>query len=84
MIIFFALVALISILAGYLRLITDESGNVDLLSYRFTGCLGAFLYGMTMGTQDLLTRKITPDAMSSIMVYAGLGIFFILFSQGGD
>jgi len=82
MIIFFALVALISILAGYLRLITDESGNIDLWSYRFTGCLSAFLYGMAMGTRNLLTRKITPDALSTAMVYIGLGIFFILFSLG--
>ena len=82
MVSFLAIAALVSILAGYLRLITDENGNIPLMSYRFTGCLGAFLFGMATGTRDLLYRKITSDALSSLMVYGGLAIFFVLFSQG--
>ena len=77
-----AIAASISILAGYLRLITDDNGNIPLLSYRLSGCLGAFLYGMVVGTKDLVTRKITDDALSAIMVYIGLGIFFLIFSRG--
>ena len=76
-IIFF--VGSVSILAGYLRLITDEWGNIPLNSYRFTGCLGAFLTGMVTGTYKLMSRQPTADSASAIMVYLGLGLLFIGF-----
>lgn len=76
-----AIAASISILAGYLRLITDDDGNIPLLSYRLSGCLGAFLFGMVVGTKDLISRKITSDALSAIMVYFGLGMFVIIFNR---
>ncbi|MGD1920098.1 MAG: hypothetical protein ACFCAD_15140 [Pleurocapsa sp.] len=80
-----AIVACISILTGYLRFIVDENGNVPLNSYRLTGCLGIVLLGMFEGTRDLLFfRKITPDALSALMVYAGLCIFLMIFSLAGS
>ncbi|MCC0176549.1 hypothetical protein I4641_06100 [Waterburya agarophytonicola K14] len=80
-----AIFACISILTGYLRFIVDENGNVPLNSYRFTGCLGMVLLGMVEGTGDLFfSHKITPNALSALMIYAGLGIFFMIFSLAGN
>ena len=72
----------INILVGYLRFIVDENGNIPLLSYRLSGCLGAVLLGMFEGTQDLLSRQITNKALSALMIYVGLGLYLIVFSQG--
>lgn len=76
------LIGSVSLLAGYLRLITDEWGNIPLNSYRFTGCLGAFLWGVFNGTCDLIFRKITDEAISAIMVYLGIGMYFTAFNLG--
>ncbi|WP_249330672.1 hypothetical protein [Pseudoalteromonas sp. S3178] len=37
------------ILFGYLRFITDETGNVNLNNYRFTGGLLLVVFGMIDG-----------------------------------
>lgn len=80
-----AIFACISILIGYLGFIVDENGNVPLNSYRFTGCLGMVLLGMVEGTGDLLfSRKITANALSALMIYAGLGIFLMILSLAGN
>jgi hypothetical protein len=41
------------ILFGYLRIITDDNGNVNLINYRFTGGLLLVISGMVDGTRDL-------------------------------
>ncbi|WP_282114063.1 MetJ regulator of methionine regulon [Pseudoalteromonas arctica] len=41
------------ILFGYLRFITDDSGNVNLKNYRFTGGILLVISGMVDGTRDL-------------------------------
>ena len=75
-----ALVATFSLLTGYLRFIVDDQGNVPLLQYRLTGCLGAVCRGMYGGSRDLLGRDRTPDAVSAALVYSGLGLFLLVFS----
>lgn len=72
----------ISILAGYLRLIVDDKGNIPLNRFRFTGCLGDFLVGMAFGTGDLLSRHISKNAKSALMIYGGIALFCIGFGVG--
>ena len=75
-----AIVAGISFIVGYLRFIVDENGNIPLNSYRLTGWLGMVLFGMFKGSKELIClRKITPDALSAMMIYLSIGIFLIIF-----
>ena len=75
------IVGSLSILFGYLRFITDEKGNVDLNSYRFTGGIGQVIVGLLEGTQDLFARDLSANALSALAIYAGLLLFFIGFSM---
>ena len=77
-----ALAGAVSFLAGYLRMITDDRGNVPLLEYRMTGCLGALVVGMMTGTLDLLGRRRSREAISALMVWAGIAAFAFLFGRG--
>lgn len=72
--------ACICLLAGYLRLITDENGNVDLNSYRFFGSMGTFIYGMCDGTMDLFSRDLSKKAISALLVYVGSVLLYLAFN----
>ncbi|MEL6930772.1 MAG: hypothetical protein AAFO95_19385 [Cyanobacteria bacterium J06600_6] len=74
------IVGSVGFISGYLRLITDEAGNIPLNSYRLTGCFPAFLYGMFEGTRDLCSRQLTNEALSAILVYGGIGLYFLGFN----
>lgn len=76
------LIGSFSMLAGYLRFIVDDKGNIPLNRYRLSGCLGAVLVGMFLGTGDLLSRQMSGKAKSALMVYAGITLFFLGFSGG--
>ena len=78
-----AVVGSLLFVAGYLRMIADDRGNVPLLEYRMTGCLGAFALGMLTGTIDLLARRRSREAVSALMVWAGLGALAWVFGRGG-
>ena len=71
----------LSLLFGYLRFITDEKGNVDLNSYRFTGGLGYVVAGLIEGTQDMFARRLTANAISTIALYFGILLFYIGFKM---
>lgn len=73
------LFGLISILVGYLRLITDDDGTVDLNSWRFTGCLPAFVTGMVWGTVDLFRLRLSADAVSAVIVFMGVALVILGF-----
>ncbi|PKG62684.1 MULTISPECIES: MetJ regulator of methionine regulon [Pseudoalteromonas] len=68
------------ILFGYLRFITDDSGNVNLNNYRFTGGILLVISGMVDGTRDLVKRLRSKNALSAIAVYLGILLFYIGFS----
>jgi hypothetical protein len=69
----------IFILYGYLRLITDKKGNVDLNRYRLTGGIGLVISGMLEGTGDLFSRKLSPNGLSALAIYVGILLFYIGF-----
>lgn len=68
------------ILFGYLRFITDENGNVNLINYRFTGGILLVISGMFDGTRDLVNRLRSKNSLSAIAVYLGILLFYIGFS----
>ncbi|MBH0061087.1 MULTISPECIES: hypothetical protein [unclassified Pseudoalteromonas] len=68
------------ILFGYLRFITDDSGNVNLNNYRFTGGILLVISGMVDGTRDLVKRLRSKNSLSAIAVYLGILLFYIGFS----
>lgn len=72
----------ISLLAGYLRFIVDEKGNIPLNRFRLTGCIGEFLVGLFLGTIDLSSRQLSEKAKSALLVYAGITLFFLGFRFG--
>lgn len=74
------IVGCVSILFGYLRFITDDKGNVNLNSYRFTGGLGYVILGMFEGTRDLVSCNISKNGLSAISIYLGTILFYISFS----
>lgn len=65
------------ILFGYFRLLSDESGDVDLNNYRLTGGLGKVLCGLVEGTRDVLTRESSSKSTSAIAIYCGVILFII-------
>ena len=68
------------ILFGYLRFITDDSGNVNLNNYRFTGGILLVISGMVDGTRDLVKRLRSKNSLSAIAIYLGILLFYIGFS----
>lgn len=78
-----ALLGSITILVGYLRLITEDNGNVPLLQYRLTGCIGLVVTGMMMGVQDLLHGDLTSEAVSTLLILFGISAFIFVFSAFG-
>ena len=68
------------ILFGYLRFITDDSGNVNLNNYRFTGGILLVISGMVDGTRDLVKHLRSKNSLSAIAVYLGILLFYIGFS----
>ncbi|NMP02193.1 MetJ regulator of methionine regulon [Pseudoalteromonas arctica] len=68
------------ILFGYLRFITDDSGNVNLNNYRFTGGILLIISGMVDGTRDLVKRLRSKNSLSAITIYLGILLFYIGFS----
>ncbi|GAA66468.1 MULTISPECIES: hypothetical protein [Pseudoalteromonas] len=68
------------ILFGYLRFITDDSGNVNLNNYRFTGGILLVISGMVDGTRDLVKRLRSKNSLSAITIYLGILLFYIGFS----
>ena len=69
----------LAIIFGYLRFITDDKGNVDLNNYRFTGGLGEVIFGLFDGTRDVFSRRLTANAISAIVLYFGVLLFYIGF-----
>ena len=67
------------ILYGYFRFISDENGNVDLNSYRFTGGLGRVIGGMVEGTRDICSLEMTSNSYSALAIYSGALLFYICF-----
>lgn len=65
---------------GYLRFITDKKGNINLNNYRLTSSIGLAVSGLLAGTQDLLSRNKSKDAVSALVIYFGLILFWIGFS----
>ncbi|MGS0535777.1 MetJ regulator of methionine regulon [Pseudoalteromonas sp. SaAl2] len=74
------ILACLSILFGYLRLLSDENGNVDLNNYRFTGGLGKVLYGVFEGTCDLCACELSKEAICAIAIYMGVILFVFGFN----
>ncbi|MFY8328432.1 MetJ regulator of methionine regulon [Pseudoalteromonas sp. ZZD1] len=72
--------ACLSILFGYLRLLSDDNGNVDLNNYRLTGGLGKVLTGVFEGTLDLCAREIFTEAICAIAIYMGVILFVLGFN----
>ena len=72
--------ASLCIIFGYLRLITDKKGNINLNNYRLTSSIGLAVSGLLAGTQDLLSRNKSKDAVSAFAIYFGLILFWIGFS----
>ncbi len=70
-----------AILFGYLRFITEDKGNVDLNNYRFTGGLGYVITGLIDGTQDIFSRRLTSNAISTSVLYFGVLLFYIGFKM---
>ncbi|ATC88853.1 hypothetical protein [Pseudoalteromonas arctica] len=68
------------IIFGYLRFITDDSGNVNLNNYRFTGGILLVISGMVDGTRDLVKRLRSKNSLSAITIYLGILLFYIGFS----
>ncbi|TEW55235.1 MetJ regulator of methionine regulon [Psychromonas sp. RZ22] len=73
------IIACILILFGYLRFITDKNGRIDLDNYRFTGGIGIVLIGLIEGSRDLLRQQLTNKALSSLVIYCGILLFYISF-----
>lgn len=71
------IVASLAILWGYLRFITDDHGNIDLDNYRFTGGLAQVMIGLLEGTKDILRCHWIADAISALIIYVGIVIFYI-------
>ncbi|MGO2292830.1 MetJ regulator of methionine regulon [Pseudoalteromonas sp. AOP7-A1-14] len=67
-------------LFGYLRLLSDEKGNVDLHNYRFSGGLGRVLYGFYVGSCELLSAERSRESTSAISIFCGLILFLIGFN----
>jgi len=74
-----AVIASLFILFGYLRFITNEKGNVDLNSYRFTGGIQYVLMGMVEGTWDLISRELSSKAISALSIYIGALVLYCSF-----
>ncbi|OUS68754.1 MetJ regulator of methionine regulon [Pseudoalteromonas sp. A601] len=72
--------ACLSILFGYLRLLSDENGNVDLNNYRFTGGLGKVLNGVFEGSRDICARELSTEAICAIAIYMGVILFVLGFN----
>lgn len=69
----------LAIIFGYLRFITDDKGNVDLNNYRFTGGLGEVIFGLLDGTRDVFSHRLTANAISAVVLYFGVLLFYIGF-----
>lgn len=59
------------ILVGYLLLMADENGNIDLNYYRFAGCWGMVLTRFGAGVRDLWARQWSVESRSAAMVLGG-------------
>lgn len=59
------------VLAGYLRLISDDKGHMHLNHYRLTGGLGMALTGFATGVRDLLAHDWTGEALSAALMLGG-------------
>lgn len=69
----------VSFLFGYLRLLADDKGNVDLNNYRLTGGLGRVLYGLYVGSCDLLSRERSHEGVSAVAIYLSFILFLVAF-----
>jgi len=69
----------VSFLFGYLRLLSDCKGNVDLNNYRFTGGLGRVITRLYVGSCHLLSREHSYESVSAVAIYLGLILFLIGF-----
>jgi len=72
--------ASIIILIGYLRIITDEKGNINLNNYRLTGGVLLVCKGIYTGTCDLIAGETSKNMQSECIIYLGVILFFIGFS----
>lgn len=67
-------------LVGYLLLLADDKGHVNLHSYRFTGGLGMVVSRCYDGVRDLWAREWSVESRSAVLilgggVLAGLGVW---------
>lgn len=72
--------ASIIILIGYLRIITDEKGKINLNNYRLTRGILLVCKGIYKGTCDLIAGEISQNMQSACTIYLGVILFIIGFS----
>lgn len=74
-----ALIGSLLFLAGYLRLIADDKGHVNLNQYRFTGGLGMALTGVATGLRDLVSREWSRESLSAALMLGGAVLAALAF-----
>lgn len=70
----------VCLLFGYLLLISDEKGHVNLNNYRFTGGLGLVFNGILVGLHDVWSGDLTRNGVSALAICLGLLLLLIGFS----